>query len=138
MFPRLPAIAFALLGLIFGGVFAQAQTGFEVWHPPGEEVTDGVAVRYKCRVVQNTSPLIMILFGANRFYGPSDETYLIEHNLYSDDLLFTNGICTTWPQIGTDVQGSGSLRSAVPDYNEHGWIGAQPTSPSIFPDRFTG
>jgi hypothetical protein len=123
------------LPLLMSCVSVPAQTGVEAWFAPGEEVTNAVALRYKCRVALNQSPNIMIIFGANRLYGPSNETYLLENNLYADDLRFTNGICTTWPQVGTDFQTQSSLRSAIPDYNEHGWIGAQPLSPVMFPKQ---
>ncbi|HWX20048.1 MAG TPA: CARDB domain-containing protein [Candidatus Binatia bacterium] len=113
----------------------RGQTGLEAWFAPREEVTNAVSLRYKCRVAQNQSPVIMIIFGASRFYGASNETYLLENNLYADGLSFTNGICTTWPLVGTELWTRSSLRSAIPDYNEHGWTGAQPLSPAMFPKQ---
>jgi len=111
----------------------RAQTCVKAWFAPGREITNAVAVRYHCRVVENQSPNIMILCGGNRLYGPAVETYLLENNLYANGLNFADGVCTTWPQIGQNVPTQSSLRSAIPDYNEHGWIGAQPLSPAMFP-----
>ena len=115
------------------GAVAFAQTGFEAWFPPGQEVTNAMAVSYRFRVVEDTSPAIMILFGSNRLYGPSNETYLLENDAYADGFTCTNGVCTTWPEIGTENYSHSSLRSDIPDYNEHGWIGAKSSSPQMFP-----
>ena len=121
--------------LLLGSACLRAQTGVHAQFAPGEEVTNAVALRYKFRVVQNQSPVIMIIFGANRLYGPSSETYLLENNLYANGLRFADGICTTWPLLGTERPAQSSLRSAIPDYNLHGWTGAQSLSPVMFPKQ---
>jgi len=123
----------ALIALVFTAVESRGQTGIEAWFAPGEEVTNAVSVGYRFRVVQDTSPNIMILFGWNRLYGPSSETYLLENDAYADGFAYTNQACTTWPEIGTEHFSQSSLRSDIPDYNEHGWIGAQASSPIMFP-----
>jgi hypothetical protein len=132
---RASHLAFLALLLCGGGVCAQ--TGFEAWFAPNEAVTNAVAAGYKFRVVQDTSPVIMILFGWNRLYGPSNETYLLENDAYADGFAFTNAVCTTWPEIGTEHYSQSSLRSDIPDYNMHGWIGAQASSPQMFPRQLS-
>jgi hypothetical protein len=131
----LRAIFLALVALLFGGPGLQAQTGIVAYFAPGEEVTNGVAAFYKFRVVQDTSPIITILFGWNRLYGVSNETYLLENDVYADGFAFTNQVCTTWPEIGNELYSQSSLRSDIPDYNEHGFIGSQSSSPVMFPKQ---
>ena len=124
---------FAAAALLCWSESLHAQSGVEAWFAPGEAVTNAIAVSYKFRVIQDTAPLIVILFGWNRLYGPSNETYLLENDAYADGFAFTNPVCTTWPEIGTELFGQSSLRSDIPDYNEHGWIGARSDSPAMFP-----
>jgi len=129
------AIFPALLALLVGGGEVRAQTGIVAYFAPVEEVTNAVAASYKFRVVQDTSPIITILFGWNRVYGVSNETYLLENDVYADGFAFTNQVCTTWPEIGNELYSQSSLRSDIPDYNEHGFIGSQSSSPLMFPKQ---
>ena len=110
-----------------------ADTAINAVFAPGEEINNIVGARYKFELRQNESPFIIIVFGWNRLNGESAETYLIENNVYADGLTYPNGVCTTWPLLGQYLPATGSLRSAVPDYNRHGWVGARTLSPGMFP-----
>ncbi len=109
-----------------------AETSINPVFAPGEEINDIVGARYKFELRQNESPFIIIVFGWNRLRGESAETCLIENNVYADGLSYPDGVCTTWPLLGEYLPATGSLRSAVPDYNRHGWVGARTLSPLMF------
>src|SRR5579859_593098 len=105
---------------------AGAQNGNgSIWpdFPPGQTVNTATRIRYNFSVVQNTCTTdFKILFSDSRYWGVDSDTYLIEHNLYSYELVYKDHVCTTWPQIGQSIFGQASLRMAVPDYNKKGLI----------------
>ncbi len=99
--------------------------------PPGQEVADGVEVTYDFTIVANQSSDLKILFSDSRFYGSGSDTYLIEHNLYTDRYAYSDPVCTTWPLQGDHNAGESSLRVAVPDYVGRGLTGARTSDPAF-------
>jgi cysteine-rich repeat protein len=59
-------------------------------------------------------------------------TYLLESNLYSKGLTYSDPVCTIWPMTGSELSGA-SLRMAVPDYVGQGKTGAKTSAPAMFP-----
>ena len=96
--------------------------GFMPIFPSG--VTDMIGTQFQTNVSQNLGNVIKIIFGANRTYGPSSETtgitYMLESNIYANSMLYADGACTTWPQVGTFVAPQASIRLAIADYPFNG------------------
>ncbi len=93
-------------------------SGFQAVIPSA--YTDIVGVRYWVLVRRNQSASLRLIFGVNRLMGPgSTTTYLLESNVYSSRLTYSDGGCTTWPLLGTYREAEASLRLAIPDYNYH-------------------
>lgn len=89
----------------------------EISFVPGQEIRDATGLRFKFRIIANHSPTIKIVFAWTRLYGlGSSDTYLVETNLYSQALLYTDGLCTLGQITGTPVEGSATARLAVPNY----------------------
>lgn len=89
--------------------------GFAPAIPSG--VDDLIGVRATFQVVTNQSQIGKIIFNNHSLSSPGSAiTYNIENNVYSSDLLFANGGCTTYPPAGTATDGRASLRNATPDY----------------------
>jgi hypothetical protein len=134
---RLCGLLFVLAGLGLGvaPVHAQGNGVARIWarFPPGQTINDGVKLRYKFFIVANQSNPLKILFSDSRFYGSGQDTYLIEHNLYTDRYVYTDPVCTTWPLQGEHRSGESSLRVAVPDYVQKGLTGAKTRDPDRFP-----
>jgi len=121
-----------LLTAVLLAVGARAETSVNAVITGGSEVQDIIGARYKCRLVENESPYIVILFGFHRVWGPNG-TYMLESNLYADGLRYADGIVTTWPMRGTYLPAAGSLRVAVQDYFNPVHCGAKTLSPEMFP-----
>jgi hypothetical protein len=116
-----------------------AETKVNAYFAPGQEIKNITGVRYKCSVLENKSPHIMIIFGFHRTYGsskagPSNGTYMLESNVYANGLKYSDGVITTDASIqGAFVPTQASLRAAVAEYHQpiHCWT--QTSSPDIFP-----
>jgi len=133
---RIPKILLTLIFVILGvASLAQANglTGIcPVWagdSPP----QDGIGIRFKFYVADNSSDYLKIIFSDSRLCGSQQDTYLLEYNLYDEGLRFDDWVYTTWPMQGTHVAGESSLRVAVPDYVAAGKTGAKTCSPEMFP-----
>jgi hypothetical protein len=102
---------------------------------PGDELFDIVGLRYRFHVATNQQPGIglKIIFGFLRLFGSAPETYLLENNLYTTGLLYSDHTCTFWPLLGTLTLNEASLRMAVPDYVQLGDTGAKTFDSATFP-----
>lgn len=137
---RRSALAIAMACSIAAPIALHAQcngnTNARVYFPPGEEITDIVAFRYRFLVNKNSQAGLdlKILFAGPRLYAPGQtDTYSLESNVYTRGLEYSDPVCTTWPLEGTLVGGEASLRVAIPDYNQMGLTGAKTTAPLEFP-----
>jgi len=80
-------------------------------------VNDVTGVQYSFQVVMNQSQAIKIVFNNHTLTTPGSTVYYnIETNVYSGTQTFSNGGCTTWPELGTYTEAEASLRNATPDY----------------------
>ena len=132
-------VALAFVTLMSGSV-AEAQCNGNMnvtgYFTPGEELFDVVGVRYRFHVATNQQPdfeYLKIIFGFSRLFGSTPETYLLEYNLYSTGLQYSDHTCTSWPPLGTLIKNEASLRMAVPDYIQLGDTGAKTFDPVTFP-----
>lgn len=116
---------------------------------PGEEITDGVRLRYKLRVNKLTADSgVKIIFQTRRLYnpknnGPGSETYLLESNLYNYSVTYKDTGAVPWPptNAGAANYGQAALWLSIPDYNRHGMVGSRPideASKRMFPRVMTG
>lgn len=119
----LPAIAFGQNGV--GHIWP--------YFPDGPTVSKVTAIRFMFSVVQDTAVNEKILFSDERLFGPDADTYLVEHNLYSNELLYTDPVVTTWPLIGDDIQEEATMRLSIGDYNKKGFVGVKTGDAVNFP-----
>ena len=107
--------------------------------PSGQQPQNAVGIQYNFYVVANQAPAMKILFGDSRFFGPSSfltstaDTYLINDNIYSNTLLYTNPVNTTWPLQGQNVQTEASLRISQADFTDSGLTAVRTLDPVNFP-----
>lgn len=130
-------LALATLG---GGSVAEAQCNGNMnvtgYFAPGDELLDIVGLRYKFHVAINQQPdfeSLKIIFGFSRLFGSAPETYLLEYNLYTTGLSYSDHTCTSWPLLGTLIENEASLRMAVPNYVQLADTGAKTFDPLTFP-----
>lgn len=110
--------------------------GVRAYFAPGSGPQDITGLRYVFHAADNIQAGLdlKILFGFMRLYTPGAiDTYLLESNLYTRGLLYSDPTCTTWPLLGTLVGSETSLRLAVPDYVGQGKTGAKTFAPFVFP-----
>ncbi len=119
--------------------------GFGPYFQPGQEITNAVAIRYKFRVNQNSSPLLKIVFTGRRLYNPSSPTYtyLLEANLYTYWVQYTdNAFNCSWPLQGQYFYGQSGLWVSIPDYpgesQRPSLVGVRPSNLQMFPRQNSG
>lgn len=102
---------------------------------PGVAPTNVVAVRYHFRVNQNQTPGMQIIFAGSVLYNPANPSkwYNIEYNLFSNRITYNDGVCTTYPPVGTITNGEARLALSFSDYNLQGKFGAKTSDPAMFP-----
>lgn len=116
---------------------------------PGEEIKDGIRLRYKLRVNKLTADSgVKIIFQTRRLYnpknnGPGSESYLLESNLYNYSVAYKDTGAVPWPptNAGPAKYGQAALWLSIPDYNRHGMVGSRPIneeSKLMFPRVMTG
>ena len=99
-------------------------SGFRAIHPPGPN--DLTGVRFRFQVIKNQSQSLRLIFGFNRFHTPgSSFNYLLETNVYSGRLTYSDGGCTTWPLLGVYTEAESSLRLAIPGQRLSLWPAAR-------------
>ncbi len=133
-------LTLTVTGLVAFGQAAHAQCngnmGVRAYFAPGTGPSDITGLRYAFHAAENIQAGLdlKILFGFSRLYTPGAiDTYLLESNLYTRGLRYSDPICTTWPLLGTLVGSETSLRLAVPDYVGLGKTGAKTFAPFVFP-----
>jgi hypothetical protein len=133
-------LTLTLVSLLAVGQVSHAQcngtVGVRAYFAPGSGPQDVTGLRYVFHTADNTQAglALKILFGFMRLYTPGAiHTYLLESNLYTRGLRYSDPTCTTWPLVGTLVGSEASLRLAVPDYVGLGKTGAKTFAPFVFP-----
>ena len=132
------------VGFLSGGTI-----GVQPTFQPGEEISDGVRLRYKLRVNKLTATDgVKIIFQTRRLYnpkniGPGSETYVLESNLYNYSVAYKDTGAVPWPpaNAGPAKYGQAALWLSIPDYNRHGLVGSRPmnaASKLMFPRVMTG
>lgn len=111
-------------------------------------ITDGVKLRYHARVNKLTADSLKLVFQTRRLYNPSCvgadcQTYLLESNLYSYGVSYSDTGCVPWPpsNAGTTEFRKATLWLSIPDYNQKGLVGSRPVnmaSEQMFPRVMTG
>lgn len=74
-----------------------------------------------------------ITFGWHRLWGPAGQPFLLEANLYSVRILYTDGAITTYPPSGTEEKYHSSVRFGITDYPKSGRTGVRTLNPVEFP-----
>jgi hypothetical protein len=124
--------------------------GVGPYFQPGQEIANAVAIRYKFRVNQNSSPAgVKIVFTYRRLYNPSTPTYtyLLEANLYNYWVQYTDTSCQGWPPQGQRFFGQSGLWVSIPDYMTQAdqtpnprpsLVGVRPSNTQMFPRQNSG
>ena len=141
---RIKIIALAVTFLVTLAQYSYAQCngnmGVRAYFAPGLGPQDITGLRYKFHASDNNQvgTDLKILFGGMRLFAPGAiDTYLLESNLYTRGLHYSDPTCTSWPLLGTLVGSETSLRFAVPDYVGLGKTGAKTFAPLVFRGRAT-
>lgn len=111
------------------------------YFPPGQEIKDGIALRYKFQVVENEGAEGggKILFGATRLADATGEIrpFALQQNFYTSRSEYTDPICDAeYPPFDAKRQ-EACLVLALSDYEKTGQIGAKTYDPAMLPRCFS-
>lgn len=140
-------IGVALVFLLCAAAAYSGTIGVGPTFDPGGWISDAVKLRYHARVNKITADTLKLIFQTRRLYNPNCigdcQTYLLESNLYTYWVQYSDTGCVPWPptNAGTSYFGQAALWLSIPDYNRKGMVGSRPVgvaSGSMFPRVMSG